>query len=148
MFNYGVGGNSVPQDASEAMADLASNRTMFVQQLTDEAPSTPQAVYDLKTVDEVFQYFKPSVSVDFEDEEGGSKSETLRFSNMGDFSANSMTAQSPFMQDLSVQQDQYQKVIKQLKTNKLMKMVIENPEAKFAFLSALQTLIQELEENN
>ena len=40
-----------------------------------------------------------------------------------------------------------QKLVKQLKTNKLVKNVIENPETKAAFMSALNALIQELEEN-
>jgi hypothetical protein len=147
MFNYGVGGNEVKQDASEAMADLAQNRTMFVQQLTDEAAIKPEAVYGLKTIEEVFAHYKPEVEVDFEDAEGETKNETLRFSNIGDFNAGNMAVQSPFLQNLNVQQDQYQKIVKQLKTNKLMKLVLENPDAKAAFLNSLQNLIQELEES-
>ena len=58
MFNYGVGGQEVKQDASEAIADIPLNRTMFVQKLTDTEPTRPQAIYDLKTVDEVFEFFK------------------------------------------------------------------------------------------
>ncbi|RYZ22340.1 MAG: hypothetical protein EOO16_09420 [Chitinophagaceae bacterium] len=147
MYQYGVGGNDVPLDASEAITNLAQNRTLFVQQLTQDAPVKPQAVYDLKTIEEVFQHFKPQVDVDFETEDGSTRSETLRFSNLGDFSTSSISAQSPYLQDLSVQQDQYQKMIKQLDKNKLMKLVMANPEAKNAFMSALQSLLQELEEN-
>ncbi|HRH49196.1 MAG TPA: hypothetical protein PLP23_10615 [Panacibacter sp.] len=147
MFNYGVGGQEVKQDASEAMADLAQNRTLFVQKLTQEDPIKPEMVYDLKTIEDVFEHFKPKVSVDFENSEGATKNETLRFNNLGDFSTASITAQSTFLQDLAVQQEQYQKIIKQLKTNKLMKMVIENADAKNAFLNAMQALIQELDDN-
>ena len=34
MYNYGIGGNEVKLDASEAIADIASNRTLLVQKLT------------------------------------------------------------------------------------------------------------------
>jgi hypothetical protein len=146
MFNYGVGGNSVPQEASEAMADLAQNRTLFVQQLTSEPPIRPEAVYDLKTIEEVFAHFQPNVDVDFQTADGTSKSENLRFGNVGDFGTNSITAQSPFLQEQAMQQDQYQKVIKQLRTNKLIQKVMENPETKAAFLGSLQSLLEELEE--
>ena len=146
MFNYGVGGQEVKQDASEAMMDLDQNRTLFVQKLTQDDPIKPEAVYDLKTVEEVFEHYKPTVNVDFSTSDGVTAGETLRFGNLGDFSSKSITSQSPFLQDQAVQQEQYQKIVKQLKTNKVMKMVVENQDAKLAFMNSLQALIQELEE--
>jgi predicted component of type VI protein secretion system len=145
MFEYGIGGNEVRTDASESMADIAQNRTMFLQQLTAEAPVKPQAVYDLKTVDDVFNHFQPNVEVEFETEDGSNKNESLKFGNLGDFSPKNITKQSNFLQDLSIQQEQYQKIGKQLKTNKLLNGVLTNPDAKLAFVTALQALIQELD---
>jgi len=147
MFNYGVGGNEVKQDASEAMADLALNRTMFVQKLTADDAIKPQAVYDLKTVEEVFEHFKPKVEVEFETQSGATSNEELSFHNVGDFSTKSIVAQSKLLQDLNVQQEQFQKIVKQLKTNKMLKTVLENPETKGAFLESLASLIQELDDN-
>jgi hypothetical protein len=146
MFNYGIGGQEEKSDASGAMKDLDQNRTLFVQKLTNEEPLTPQAVYDLKTIDEVFQHYKPNVDVEFENGEGGLVKENLRFNNLGEFQGKSLQSQSPFLQDLSVQQEQYQRIVKQLKTNKVMKTVMENPDSKAAFINALQSLIQELDE--
>ena len=146
MFNYGVGGQEVKMDASESMLDLDQNRTLFVQKLTQDDAIKPEAVYDLKTVEEVFEHYKPNVSVEFQNAEGVTKEETIRFNNLGDFSTKSITEQSPFLQDLSVQQEQYQKIVKQLKTNKVMKMVMDNADSKAAFINSLQALIQELEE--
>jgi len=147
MFDYQVGGNAVKTDASEGMAEIAMNRSLFVQKLTAEDPVRPEAVYDLKTVDEVFEHFKPKVEVDFEKSDGTTISEELRFNNVGDFKSKSIINQSPFLQDVNKQKDEYQKMAKQLKTNKLVKNVIDNPETKAAFVSALNALIQELEEN-
>jgi len=147
MFDYQVGGNAVKVDASEGMADIPMNRSMFVQKLTSNDPVRPEAVYDLKTVEEVFAHFKPSVEVEFEGNDGSTKTEELHFNGVADFKASNMVNQSPFLQDLNSEKDDYQKVMKQLKTNKLVRNVIENPETKASFMSALQNLIQELDSN-
>lgn len=146
MYNFGVGGQEVKNDASEGMADIPMNRTLFVQKLTDDEPVKPKAVYDLTNIEQVFEHFKPEVKVDFETVDGTTKNEALRFGNVGDFGAKNITQQSSFLQDLNIQQEQYQKIVKQLKTNKLMKNVIENEELKAAFIDSLKVLIQELDE--
>ena len=145
MYNYDVGGNAVEQTASEAIADIAQNRTMFVQKLTADDPVKPEAVYNLTSVNDVFEHYKPQVSVEFENIDGSTVNEDLHFNNVGDFGVNNMTKQSRLMSDLNVQQDQYQKMMKQMKTNKLMKNALDNPETKAAFIDALNALIQELD---
>ncbi|MBL0104984.1 MAG: type VI secretion system contractile sheath small subunit [Bacteroidetes bacterium] len=146
MFNYGIGGNEIRQDASEAIADIPKNRTLVVEKLTDDAPVKPEMVYDLKTVEEVFSHFKPKIDVEFEKEDGSSTNETLNFTNLGDFGAKGITTQSPFLQDLNQKQDQYMKIIKQLKSNKSLKSVLENPDTKSAFINVIHALIQEIED--
>jgi TusA-related sulfurtransferase len=39
-----------------------------------------------------------------------------------------------------------QKIIKQFKSNKILKTVLENPDAKENYLAALKALVQELED--
>lgn len=147
MFDYQVGGNAVKIDASEGMADIPMNRSLFVQKLTADDPVRPEAVYDLKTVDEVFEHFKPAVDVEFETPDGSAKEETLNFRSVADFKASSIVQQSAFLQGLNNEKEGYAKIMKQLKTNKLVKSVTENPETKEAFIAALQNLIQELDNN-
>jgi predicted component of type VI protein secretion system len=146
MFNYGIGGQEVKPDASGGMTDLDQNRTLFVQKLTTEVEDNPKPVYDLKTIDEVFQHFQPSVDVEFQDADGGAVQESIRFNNLADFQSKGIQAKSNFLQDLTVHQEQYQKIAKTLKTSKQMKLVLENQATKAAFVNALQALIQELEE--
>ena len=57
-------GNEVNVDANESIADIPSNRTLLVQKLTDEAPVSPETVYGLQTVEDVFEHFSPSVNVE------------------------------------------------------------------------------------
>jgi predicted component of type VI protein secretion system len=147
MFDYQVGGNAVKMDASEGMADISMNRSLFVQKLSADDPVRPEAVYDLKTVDEVFEHFKPAVEVEFETADGTAKNEEINFRTVADFKPNNMVQQSPFLQGLNAEKEEYAKLMKQLKTNKLVKNVIENPETKEAFMAALQNLINELDTN-
>ena len=145
MYDYQIGGNAVKTDASEGMAEIPMNRSLFVQKLTAEDPVKPEAVYDLNTVDEVFDFFRPAVSVAFERQDGAPVEESIRFRTLADFRATAITAGSPFLQALHSRKAEYQKLMKQLKTNKQIRTVIENPETRAAFTAALQALIAELD---
>ena len=142
----GIVGNEVPLDASEAIADIPQNRTLIAQKLTADDPIKPELVEGLTTVEKVFEHFKPHVNIDFEDAQGAMKKETLSFANLGDFGVKGITAQSSFLTGLETEKDQLQKIVKQLKSNKVLKAALEDPEAKAALLSTLQGLIGELEE--
>lgn len=117
----------------------------MVEQLTHDEPSRPEIVKGLKTVEDVFEQFKPNVDVEFQDLEGVPKKENLNFTNVGDFGVKGITAQSSFLQSLQVQQDEYQKIIKQLKSNKQLRTVIEDMETKQALINAIHALLKELE---
>jgi len=123
-----------------------NHKTIFVQKLTAEAAIKPEAVYDLKTVDDVFDYYKPNIDIDFENAEGSSVKENIKFKNLGDFTAKNITEQSNFLKDQKMQEDQYANIIKQLKTNKLLKTAVENADNKAALVDSLKALIQELDD--
>ena len=147
MDNYGIGGNEVKTDASEAFADIPQNRTLMLEKLTKDTPVKPQIVHGLQTIEQVFDNYKPEVEVEFADASGAAVKEQLKFSNLGDFGIKGITEQSNFLKDVTTQKDQYQKIVKQLKTNKILKQALENPEAKNAMLESIHALIQELNNN-
>ena len=99
----------------------------------------------LKTVEEVFSHFKPTVKVDFETAEGKTVSEELKFNNVGDFGKEGITSQSKFLLDVKTEQDTYHRISKQLRTNKILKSALSNPENRQAFLQAIQALMQEMD---
>jgi hypothetical protein len=146
MQTYGIGGQEVKGDASEAILDIPQNRTLFAQKLTSDAPVKPKIVEGLKNIDEVFANYKPKVSVDFEDSSGAGFQEELRFGGLADFGVKGITAQSAFLQNLNVEKEQFQKIIKQLKTNKLLRKALETPDTRQAVLNSLYSMIKELEE--
>lgn len=145
-MNYGIGGQEVPKETSEGIADIPQNKTLFIQKLTADAAVKPAIVEGLKTPEEVFAHYKPAVELEFQKEDGSTKNETLNFTNLGDFGPKGIVGQSPFLQNLNNQKEQYLKMVKQLKTNKLLKSISENKEAKQAYIEALQALLQELED--
>jgi predicted component of type VI protein secretion system len=140
-----IGGQLVPQQSFEAITQISSNRTLLVQKLSSR-PTKPEPVTGLKTINEVFDHFKPNVKVEFENEEGAPVNEELHFNNLADFTKNGIVEQSEFLKNLNAQQDSYHKFMKQLRSNKILKSALQNPEAKQAYLQALQAMIQEIEQ--
>lgn len=147
MQEYGIGGNEVKTDASEAFADIPQNRTLMAEKLTKDAPVKPEIVHDLQTIEQVFAHFKPNIDIDFEDSDGVTRKENLKFGNLGDFGTKGITAQSEFLQDNASQKEEYYKIIKQLKSNKILKTALADPEAKSSLLDALASMIEELKKN-
>jgi hypothetical protein len=145
--NLGIGGNEVKTDAFEAFQDIQSNRTIMAQKLTAATPVKPEVVEGLTNVEQVFEHYKPSVEMSFANEDGVTVRETLRFKNLGDFGVKGITNQSAFLSDLNTRQDQYQKIIKQLKSNKLLKTALATKEGKENLVGALQALLAELNAN-
>jgi hypothetical protein len=144
MYNYGIGGNEVKLDASEAIADIPSNRTLLVQKLTEDDPASPEAVYGLKTIDEVFQKFQPKVNVELETASGETKKETLAFNKLSDFNADQLIRQSPFLNELELRQEQYTKMARQLSSNKVLQKALGDEATRLAVIQAIEQALQEL----
>ena len=145
--NYGIGGNEVKTDASEAFADIPQNRTLMAEKLTKDTPVKPEIVHGIQTVEQVFEHYKPEVAIDFEDADGTTKKETLNFKNLGDFGVKGITEQSEFLKDNASQKEEYFKIIKQLKSNKILKSALSDADAKKALLDAIQGMVAELNNN-
>lgn len=139
-----VGGQLVPQQSFEAITQISSNRTLLVQQL-NEKPGKPEPITGLKTTEEAFQHFKPSVKVEFETAEGKPVKEELQFNNLGDFGKEGLIAQSAYLSDTRTQQDTYHKIAKQLRTNKILKSALQTAESRQVFLQAIQSMMEEID---
>ncbi len=137
-----------PDPVGEGFVEISPNKTLFVQKLTNEDPIKPEIVEGLQTVEQVFEYFKPNCDVELDKEDGSTMKENFSFSGLIDFDVKSLTNQSSYLKNLSVENDAYLRIIKQLKTNKSLKNVIENPETKTAFMNSLKALIAELEQTS
>lgn len=131
-------------EVMESVLEFPQNRALLTEQLTYEPPAKPEIVSDLKTMDDVFEHYKPKVEVEFQDSDGVPKKEELNFNNVGDFGVKGITEQSDFLKSLNVQKDQYKKIIKQLKSNSQLKQVLADVESKQSMLNAIHALLKEL----
>lgn len=147
MFNYEVGGNEIKVDANEAINEIQHNKTMLVSKLTEEEPIQPEAVPGLTTIEDVFRYFKPTIDVAMTDQNGVAVNETMKFGRLDDFSPKGIVRQSDFLNKLRVQQEQYTKIMRQLKANKILQTMLNNPETKDALIDVLRHVAAELEAN-
>lgn len=148
MFEFEIGGNEIKPEASEGINAIAFNRSLLALQLTDKEPVTPEFIYKLKTVEEVFGQFKPSVEVEFENEEGASVKETLQFGSVADFKPKSISTQSAYLRALDGQYNEYTQINRRLKGHRVLQTVLENPETKAAMVEMLKALAKELDDND
>lgn len=144
MYNYGIGGNEVKKDASEAISNIPSNRTLLIQKLTNETPVTPEAIYKLETVEQVFEKFAPKLEIAFQDENGSDVKETMNFKNLGDFNPKAMKENSAFLNKLNVEKEQNTKITRQLTSNRALKKALDNPETRTAIIETLEASLAEL----
>ncbi|MEO6231109.1 MAG: hypothetical protein ABJB11_16590 [Ferruginibacter sp.] len=136
-----------PDAVGEGFVEISPNKTLFVQKLTYDDPIKPEIIEDLQKIEDVFEHFKPSCDVEMDKEDGSTIKENFSFGGLGDFDVKNLTNQSGYLKNLSIENDAFLKIIKQLKSNKSLKNVIENPETKAAFVNSLKSLLTELEEN-
>ena len=146
MFNYEIGGNEKKVDTSEAFGEISHNKTLFIQKLTDNEPLRPEKIEGLRTVEDVFEHFKPSVDVALDKQDGSTVTEKLKFENLGDFGVKQLVNQSGYLNRLNMEREIYLNIIKQLKTNKALKTTLDNEETKAAFINALKGFVSELEQ--
>jgi predicted component of type VI protein secretion system len=146
MFNYEIGGNEKKVDTSEAFGEISPNKTLFIQKLTDNEPLRPETVEGLKTVEEVFEHYKPNVNVALDKQDGSVVTENLKFSSLGDFGVKNLVQQSSYLRKLNIEREMYLNIIKQLKTNKTLKTTLDNEETRAAFVSALKNFVKELDQ--
>ncbi|MDT7830502.1 hypothetical protein RQM65_17670 [Pricia sp. S334] len=140
----GIGGNEVKGDASEALNEIPQNRTLIAGKLTPNAPVKPEVIEGLRTIEDVFEHFEPELKIPFEDKDGGTVNESLKFRNLGDFGKKGIINISDFLKELEIESDQYKQIIKQLKTNKILKAALEDPEAKKSLIDTIDALVEEI----
>jgi len=146
MAKFELGGHEVKQDTGgEGVTALDQNKTLVVSQLTGDAPLKPEVETSLKTINDVFSHYKPSVDVEFTDAEGTPVNNNLTFNTVADFGKKGLIKKSEFLTDLEAQRSEYQKFIKMLKI-KQMGNIIKDDEAKANYIDALKAMIDELEQ--
>lgn len=140
-----IGGVIIPEETSEAVKFLQENKTAMVGKFTTDSMSQGP-VEGVQKLQEAFDTFQPQVDVTHETEDGEEVNETLFFQNLTAFSKQGIIDQSAFLQALQSQEDNYQSLIKRLMSNKAFQKLLADPQAKQAFIDALNVMAAELDD--
>ncbi|MCX6218238.1 hypothetical protein [Spirosoma sp.] len=144
MFDFEIGGSEARPRALEEISNIPSNRTLLVLKLTQKNPVRPETLYGLNTVDAVFNNFRPEVEVEMESPEGMPIKEIIRFRRIADFRVKELVAQSPLLQALDTQYQEYTQIGRRLKGHALLRTMLSNAETKAILLKTLQAAADEL----
>jgi hypothetical protein len=132
-------------ETSDAIIEFPQNRTLLVEQLTDEPPAKAEVVKGLRTMEDVFNKYKPNIKLEFEDMNGQSRKETMDFNELRDFEMDGLIKKSQFLKDLKSQREDFLKIEKQLRANKVLREAVSDPESKADLIKSLQALLKELQ---
>ena len=140
------------EDPGAKVNAIDANKTLIIDQYTDEAPVEAELFQDAKTMKDVFDHFKPSVEVEFANEEGEIVPETLHFNEMKDFDVNggkgNLVMNSPFLSDIKIHADNSSKVRKQLEQNTKLRNILKDAQAREDLKVMLQAMLDELVQSN
>ena len=143
-----------PDEESNAkVSPIDNNKTLMMDQYTsDVEPGNPELVEDIQTIDEAFAHFKPSVEVDFIDEEGGSVNEKLHFNELRDFEAQGgkgkLVSNSTFLSGVKQNIDVNAKIRKNIEQNRKLRDILKDKSSRAELKEMLKAMLDELEGNN
>ena len=143
-----------PDEESNAkVSPIDNNKTLMMDQYTsDVEPGNPELVEDIQTIDDAFAHFKPSVEVDFIDEEGGSVNEKLHFNELRDFEAQGgkgkLVSNSTFLSGVKQNIDVNAKIRKNIEQNRKLRDILKDKSSRAELKEMLKAMLDELEGNN
>lgn len=142
-----------PDEESSAKVSLIDqNKTLMIDQYTaDVDAGNPEFVEDIQNINDAFEHFKPKVDVTFTDAEGGAVEETLKFGEIRDFEANGgkgrLVENSEFLSGVKMQIETNQKVRKSIEQNRKLRDILKEEGSREELKQMLQSMLDELNEN-
>lgn len=139
-----------PDEESGAKVSLIDqNKTLMIDQYTkDVEPGDPELVEDITNISDAFEHFKPSVEVDFVDEEGGSVNEKLHFNELRDFEAQGgkgrLVENSAFLSSVKSKIDTNVKVRKSIEQNRKLRDILKDESSRSELKQMLEAMLAEL----
>lgn len=140
------------EESSAKVSPIDNNKTLMIDQYTSDAePGNPELVENIQNIEDAFAHFKPSVEVDFVDEEGGSVNEKLHFGELRDFEAQGgkgkLVENSAFLSGIKKKIDTNVKIRKSIEQNRKLRDILKDASAKEELKEALRAMLEELENN-
>ena len=136
-------------NAQDGVMEFPQNRTLYVDQFTDNAPNTDEERegFKPKNLNEVFEHYQPSKEgVALETEEGGSVYEDFEFRQIKDFEDDRLIEQSELLSEKKAKIDAYNAIVRQLQKNKPLRNALKDAESRASLLNVLKSLKAEIDE--
>lgn len=140
-----------PDEESNAkVSPIDNNKTLMIDQYTSDAePGNPEFVEDIHNINDAFAHFKPTVEVDFIDEECGSVNEKLHFNELRDFEAQGgkgrLVENSQFLSGVKQKMDTNAKIRKSIEQNRKLRDILKEGKSRDELKAMLQAMLAELE---
>ena len=134
-------------DAQDGIIEFPQNRTLYVDQFTDDAPNSDadREGFKPKNMKEVFEHYQPNKkAVALMTEEGGDAFEDFDFKSIKDFEDEQLIEQSELLATEKGKIDAYNSVIRQLEKNKTLRNTLKDAAARGDLKNALEALLAEL----
>lgn len=142
----------IEDDSGAKVNAIDANKTLIIDQYTSDATSEPELFQEAKTIKDVFDHFKPTIDVDFENADGETVPETLHFNEMKDFDVNggkgNLVANSQFLSDIKLHHDNAARIHKQIEQNAKLRNILKDAQGRAELRAMLQEMIDELEASN
>ncbi len=135
-------------NAQDGVIEFPQNRTLYVDQFTDNAPNTDEERegFRPKNLKEVFEHYQPSKEgVALETEEGGAVYEDFEFHQIKDFEDEQLIEQSALLSEKKAKIDAYNAIVRQLQKNKPLRNALKDPASRASLLNVLKSLMAEIE---
>ena len=138
------------EESNAKVSPIDNNTTLMIDQYTSDAePGNPEFVEDIHNINDAFAHFKPTVEVDFIDEEGGSVNEKLHFNELRDFEAQGgkgrLVENSQFLSGVKQKMDTNAKIRKSIEQNRKLRDILKEGKSRDELKAMLQAMLAELE---
>lgn len=135
-------------NAQDGVIEFPQNRTLYVDQFTDNAPNTDEERegFKPKNLNDVFEHYQPSKEgIALETEEGSAIYEDFEFHQIKDFEDEQLIEQSALLSEKKAKIDAYNSIIRQLQKNKPLRNALKDASSKGSLLTVLKSLKAEIE---
>ncbi|MDE6027481.1 MAG: hypothetical protein K2G23_05385 [Muribaculaceae bacterium] len=135
-------------NAQDGIIEFPQNRTLYVDQFTDNEPNTDEERegFKPKNLNDVFEHYQPSKEgIALETEEGGAVYEDFIFRHIKDFEDSQLIEQSALLSEKKAKIEAYNAIIRQLQKNKTLRNALKETESRKSLLNVLKSLKAEIE---
>lgn len=135
------------EQTSAGITDLSQNKTLYIGQFQKDVYE-PDLLVDVKTMDDVFKKWQPSVEIPFKDENGAEVLETLELEKMKNFEVSNgkdgMTEKSSTLKTIKAEIENAGRMEKSITEDRALRDVLRTSEDKENLRIVLQTMLDEL----